>query len=88
MRGNRELKIVRKFLFCAVNCLSMNGLDATSAILLFSPWIPTVNIGEVWCMFRQVARAFSRCVATTDAVLFNLFAHNTEDELSQCMPTV
>ena len=71
-----------------MNFLSMNDLDATSVILLFSPWMPTVNIGEVWCTCRQVTRAFSRCPATTDAVLFNLFAHDTKDELSHCMPTV
>ena len=87
LRGNRELKIVRNFLFCAVNCFSINDLDATSVILLFSPWMLTVNIGEVWCTCRRAARDFSRCPATTDDVLFNLFAHDTE-ELSQCMPTV
>ena len=61
-------------------------LDAISAILLFSPWMPTVNRGDDLCTCCLIAMALSNCPAIVDEALFILFAQDTVAALSQCIP--
>ena len=86
--GKDRLKVWMKVLLVLelVLVLFEKDLDAISAILLFSPWMPTVNRGDDLCTCCLIAMALSSCPAIGDEVLFILFAHDTVAALSQCIP--
>ena len=85
--GKREGNLCMKVLLDVVNCVSINDLDAMSAILLFSPWICTTCKGAAWWMCCLSANALRRCPAIVDVGVLFLLTHCTVDMLLQNMPT-